>query len=369
MSRDQSQGHLFRAADGAPWHFLDPADWERLGPAPLAWAADGTTVKSSGARKVCRKDGFFVKTEPAPGAGALGRLRRALSPRSRAEFRALLALRGAGIPTVEPVAWGGGGNDTLITREMPGAVTAHDFYHRAVGRDGRECPEFFRAWGAFVRGVIVSGFDHPDFHNGNILYAEAGNAFALVDVRNVRRRLFPRRRRMAMIVREFSEFLPRARLLSLLADCGIGDAATFYREMMRYAARFIASEWPRREQQFFADYPKFVAVDGGRRWALSGAREKIALTGAEKIELSPATAAAWRREDFRLSLLCLPRLRIAAFEAPGTLWREAAHGPATAEGAADLRERLELCGLNPTAYHFVADRFGRAALCPLMARA
>ena len=352
---------------GGVWHFLREADWERLDRAPDAMPPGSAPVKHSGLRAVFRKNGFFLKTElSAHPRSSFCRLRNTFFPKARSEFNSLLDLRDAGIPAVEPVAWTqfDGISWTLVTREMSEVVTANDFFHTAVGRDGRKCAEFFAAWCGFVRAVLDSGFDHPDFHNGNILYCEKKLSFALVDVYGVRRRLFPRRRRMAMIVREFAQFLSKPELLKLIADCGIPDGETFYRDMLRYDAQFIRREWKRRKKQFFADYPKFVAVEGERRWTLNGAREKLSLANTEKLEFAPEKTAELRRRDFLLSLLRLPRLRIVAFDPPGTLYRETAAGEASPEGVADLRERLQFSGLDPDDYGFAADRFGRTVLVP-----
>ena len=357
----------FSAVPGIVWHFLREADWDALGRDPGAMPPGCVPVKQSGLRAVFRKDGFFLKTElSAHPRSRFFRLRNMLFPKARSEFRSLLDLRDAGIPAVEPVAWTqfDGIAWTLVTREMPDVVTANDFFHTAVGRDGRRCPEFFAKWCGFVRDVLDSGFDHPDFHNGNILYCEKSNSFALVDVYGVRRRAFPRRRKMAMIVREFAEFLPKPELLKLIADCGIPDGEAFYRTMLRYDARHIRHEWKRREKQFFRDYAKFVRVEGERRWTLDGAREPLPIENTEKLELAPEAAKALRREDFRLALLRIPRLRIAAFDPPGTLYRETAAGEASPEGVAALRERMELAGLAPDAYIYAADRFGRTVAVP-----
>ena len=357
----------FCDAAGVVWHFLRETDWERLDRAPSAMPPGCAPVKQSGLRAVFRKNGFFLKTElSAHPRSPFSRLRNMLFPKTRSEFRSLLDLRDAGIPAVEPVAWmqSGGIVWTLVTREMPDVVTANDIFHTAVGGDGRKCPEFFAAWCAFVRAVLDSGFDHPDFHNGNILYREKDHSFALVDVYGVRRRAFPRRRKMAMIVREFAEFLPKAELLKLITDCGIPDGEAFYRDMLRYDARHIRHEWKRREKQFFHDYAKFVRVEGERRRTLDGARAPLPLENTEKLDLDPAAAEALRREDFRLSLLRIPRLRIAAFDPPGTLYRETATGPAAPAGIADVLERLELAGLAPDAYDYAADRFGRTVVVP-----
>lgn len=356
----QSQGNW-------KWHFIHDPDRETFGPAPEAMDPETEPVKITGARGVFRKHGCFVKIYLTPGKPGLFRiLKNAWFPKARNEFQTLCELQKHCIPAVEPVAWGQAGAHAsgLITREIPDCVSAGDYFHRAIGEENRDCPEFLTGWCCFVRDFLRSGFDHPDFHNGNILYRELDHSFFLVDVYGVRRKSRPDTRKMAMIVREFAGFLPKKELLRLLENCGIPDPAAFYPEMIRYGAKMIRHEFPRRLAQLQQNYPKFIKKEGDLCRNLNGAREPIPLENTVPLQLTPEQAANARAMDLFLALCNIPRLRIAAFEAPGTLYVEPLSGDLPAHAESDLQERLQLCGLDPADFFLTADRFGRAVVVP-----
>ncbi|MBR2642971.1 MAG: hypothetical protein IKD46_07560 [Lentisphaeria bacterium] len=349
------------------WEFLRESDQTMAARDPEAMIWDHDMIKNTPFRVVCRKNGNFVKLYiTPPGTDLFKRLKNRFFPKARSEFETLCELQKHCIPVVEPVGWGQNGSygSCLITREIPNSVSANDFFHMAVGEENKECPEFFTKWSSFVRDFLRSGFDHPDFHNGNILYREENNTFALVDVYGIRQKHRPDVQKMAKIVREFAAYLPKSRLLALLEGIGIVKPEKFYREMLRYGAKQIRKEFPRRLAQFRNHYEKFVKVQGKMVRTLNGARKPIPLENTIKTEVSPQEAQKLREMDFFLNLCNIPRLRIAAFEPPGILYVEKVSDRIPAGSEEDLVERLTLCGEDPKDYFFTADRFGRAVVVP-----
>ncbi len=349
------------------WNFLQESDQAGFPADAADLMQNSDLIKRTPFRIVCRKNGNFIKIYlTPPQAGLFQRVRNRFFSKARSEFTMLCELQKHCVPVVEPVAWGqaGGQASCLITREIQGSVSVSDYFHTAVGEENRSCPEFFAGWCSFVRDFLRSGFDHPDFHNGNILYRESSNSFALVDVYGIRLKQNPDTRRMAMIVREFAAFLTKPQIVQLLESCGIVKPEEFYREMLRYGAGKIRHEFPRRLQQFRNNYEKFVKKDGQKILTLNGARQPIPLENTIKTELAPHEAQKLREMDFFLSLCNIPRLRIAAFEPQGILYVEKNTAGISADAEADLQERLILCGEDPKNYTFTADRFGRAVVVP-----
>ena len=349
------------------WHFLQESDQKAFDPDPEVMMYETDVLKNTRFRVVFRKNDCIVKYYISPpDQGLFRKLKNRFRPKARSEFETLCELQKQCVPAVEPVAWGQNGSQgsCLITREMPESISANDFFHTAIGEENRECPEFWRGWCSFVRDFLNSGFDHPDFHNGNILYRQDNHKFALVDVYGIKRSSSPDVRKMAMIVREFSSFLTKDKLINLLENCGIRDPEKFYTEMFRYGAKQIRKEFPRRLDQFRNNYEKFVKVKGKMIFHRNGARHPIPLENTEKMQCSVQEAKKAREADFYLNLCGIPRLRIAAFEAPGTLYVEKMSDKIPPAAEADLQERLILAGLDPEKYFFTADRFGRAVVVP-----
>lgn len=350
------------------WHFLQESDRNAFDPDPEAMMYETDVLKNTRFRVVFRKNDCIVKYYiTPPNAGLFPKLKSRFRPKARSEFETLCDLQKQCVPAVAPVAWGqnGASGSCLITREMPESISVNDFFHTFIGEENRDCPEFWRGWTSFVRDFLRSGFDHPDFHNGNILYRQDTHKFALVDVYGIKRSSSPDIRKMSMIVREFAGFLPKRQLIKLLENCGIQKPEEFYRDMLRYGARQIRKEFPRRLAQFRNNYEKFVKVKGKMIRNLNGARAPIPLENTVRLEFSPQDAQKAREVDFFLNLCNIPRLRIAAFEAPGTLYVENISDAPPPDGAeADLQERLILCGLDPEKHFFTTDRFGRAVIVP-----
>lgn len=334
---------------------------------PEAILLDSELIKNTPFRVVCRKNGCFIKLYiTPPGAGLFRWIKDRFFPKARSEFETLCELQKDFVPVVQPIAWGqaGGMASCLVTREFPDSTSANDYFHTFAGEKNQECQDFFNGWCSFVRDFLRSGFDHPDFHNGNILYRENDHLFTLVDVHGIRRKFRPDTRRMAMIIREFAAYLPKTKLLHLIENCGIHKPENFYREMYRYSARQIRKEYPRRLNQLNNNYEKFICRKGNKFRYRNGARDLIPLEDAVRMEFAPRRAQIFREMDLFLNLCNIPRLRIAAFEPPDVLYVEKSIDAVSKTDREDLQERLILCGLNPEQYFFAADKFGRAVVVP-----
>ena len=373
---------MYRVKSGSwIWFWQELADWNRLGPHPEEMTAETKLVKANPVRGVFRRDGYFCKLEMPECRNPATFWRAVLFPRARREFYSALALDVAGIPVTPPVGYGQALTcSMLITREVPGAMTANAWFQEQFVRGGGDPAEFLRRWAAFLHQLLASGFYHPDFHGGNLLYQPESGAFTLVDVYGVRRRWFSRasgRRRMIMALREFREILNREQLLDLLQFCGAandrGEAKRWHDDLLRYAAARTRRELPRRLKQFFDGYVKYgktVEWAGRSLWlTLDAAGQPLAepetLDGGtyEVISGSEEVLRARLKRDFELALHLIPHPRIVAREAAaGRIYRERAGAAIAEEQGGYLRERLRIAGFDPEKFRLVSDRFGRPAV-------
>ncbi|MGE4563331.1 MAG: lipopolysaccharide kinase InaA family protein [Victivallaceae bacterium] len=349
------------------WHFLELEDWNLLGPRPDRFDDGTQQVKINPVRAVFHRDGFYFKLEMPEAGNPLTFWRAVLFPRARSEFHSALALKAAGVPVVDAIAFGQSLTfSMLITREFPGALPVNSYFEREFGRGGGDPEAFLAEWCVFIRRMLDSGFIHPDLHNGNILFAPGRGEFALVDVYGVRRTRFRSRARQVMgrILRDVREYLDDAALVRLATRCGF-DAA-YAEELLCYGAQYAWREWPKRLKQFRADYAKFVRVEDGLRFRLDRARQPLADAGKlgefECIEAGPEVLEELYERDFELELNHIPRRRVVAYDrSGGKLYVE----PIAAGGFEPyLVRRLEIAGLPPGGFEFGSDSFGRTVCYP-----
>ena len=341
------------------WHFAKESDWTALAPSPERMDAASTLVKQNPLRKVFRRDSYFIKIEePKPQFG-LSWLKSVFAPKAKSEFDSLLALCDAGVKAVEPVAYGSAGAaQGLITRAFEGSISVSDYYYSEFSY-GSRCPDaFLKSWAAFIKRFIASGFLHPDFHNGNILYQPFSGDFCLVDVFGVKRAgglSTAERESMLRIVFEMRCGLSPAQLAVLAADCGAeGDPLNYVERGLEQEARRLAAEWPKRKRQLLEGYGKFVrkTVDSqGRELWLLLDKARRPMASAEELEPGRFEVVENGIEDmlaaFRLELALLPHRRAVA-------WRPetgAAFFERTEPSGAVSNEELASLG-------FYAARFG-----------
>ncbi|QDU18860.1 lipopolysaccharide kinase InaA family protein [Urbifossiella limnaea] len=183
---------VVRAA-GMKWRLAPGAD---LGGAPdlSAWVADGSAVvvKSNPYRTIYRValPGGAVYVKHLRPRGLRAWLREVVRPpKARLEFENALLLAARGVPTVEPLAWGGPdsawpGESLLVTRARDSAVPFTDLLEALPARPPAERRRVAVALGRFLAQLHDAGVTHPDPHPGNLLVE--GDRFDLLDLHAVR---------------------------------------------------------------------------------------------------------------------------------------------------------------------------------------
>ncbi|MFO0852481.1 MAG: lipopolysaccharide kinase InaA family protein [Gemmataceae bacterium] len=111
--------------------------------------------------------------------------------KARLEFENALRLRQLGIPTVEPLAWGGPellpGDSYLVTREQAGAMPFPDLLEAPLSPTTRR--QLAHSLGRFLASLHDAGVTHPDPHPGNLLVEDGATSaprFVLMDLHAVR---------------------------------------------------------------------------------------------------------------------------------------------------------------------------------------
>lgn len=363
------------------WFVLNREIWNEIGPIPQEKTPDTEMMKVNPVRAVFRRGDCFYKLEMPETANPLKFWAAILFPKAKWEFFTLRMLARRGIPVTPPLGFGQAATvSMLVTREIPDAVAAGDYFAARFVTGGGDPGPFLAAWSRFVRDFVHSGFYHPDFHNGNILFREKDAFFLLVDVHGVRYAWFGRaakRRRMYGILHEMREILDRDTMLKLILDCGAATdaagAAAFYAELLAREAARTRKEWAKRKQQFLADYAKFVEVreENGRAVTLTldGARHPFAAVAGldhgryEIVAGTPAELEALRLRDFELAMHRIPHLRVVAFE-PGRnrLYREKPGETVDPAEAGWLVERIEAAGFDAAHLEFTRNEHGRIVL-------
>ena len=196
------------------------------------WArgeAPGHLLKENRGRAVWRVDAghpaFFVKRFPP----------ELLRDRARKEASLLLDLERAGIPCPRLVAVARDPKGTyLLTEEIPEVLTLSERL-KEPGRVGG----LLESLGLLLRRMLESGFDHQDFHVGNVLVR--GDSLYVIDVHRARRgRPLSRNRQLdsiAFTAMSFSELRPRSDLLRFFRAAGLGTRADWLEAWKRLRCR------------------------------------------------------------------------------------------------------------------------------------
>ncbi|NNL87366.1 MAG: phosphotransferase, partial [Myxococcales bacterium] len=124
------------------------------------------------------------------GSGPLEWLKRRLGlGAAQREWRALVALRDAGVPVPTPIAWAqlSGGDQLLLTAWLTGSS-----FGEAVVGSRSERRRSFAAVGETVAKLHRAGFVHRDLHADNVFLTEEGPV--LLDLQSARRSRSARRR-------------------------------------------------------------------------------------------------------------------------------------------------------------------------------
>ncbi|MCX8139759.1 MAG: hypothetical protein N3E46_08755, partial [Gemmataceae bacterium] len=180
----------------ATWRALSPHDLLALRNLPGCHL-----VKANLARRIYRLSlgAEWVYLKESRVVGWRGWLRECLRlPKARLEFENALRLRQLGIPTIEPLAWGGEsrwwpGTSYFLSRGLPGAVTLGDFLTQTFAKLSPRCQVHLRQHLARSLGTLLArmheqGVIHSDLHPGNLLLdmtEEHRPRLILIDLHNV----------------------------------------------------------------------------------------------------------------------------------------------------------------------------------------
>jgi tRNA A-37 threonylcarbamoyl transferase component Bud32 len=185
------------------------------------WArgeAKADLLKSNGGRKLWRvaqgEPALYVKWFP----------REVLRDRARKEARLLETLAESSIPCPRLVAHATDDSGSyLLTEEVPDARPLSELLRKDLGR----ARSLLEDLGRLSRRLHDAGFDHQDFHAGNVLVA--GDRLTVIDVhRAEKKRSLSRARRfesLAFMALSFVEFLPVTDLLRYLRAYGLKERA------------------------------------------------------------------------------------------------------------------------------------------------
>ncbi|QSH41142.1 lipopolysaccharide kinase InaA family protein [Lentisphaerota bacterium ZTH] len=372
--------------NGWTWHIVDPQlldgwfnDWESF--------CQDSCIKSNPVRRVFTVDNLFhVKLEQPLGAGR--KLKSFFSPKASKEFNVGRALEAAGIKVVKHLGWARkGSHNMLLTESLQAAVSVHDYWMRQIVFNGGDRTHFLLNYAAFLKEFLNSGFYHPDFHCGNILYSPQSKSFALVDVYGISKpaRLTAKQRHIhEHIVFEFKYGIDREEAAALIVAAGIkkdiNSALSFWHKGLTAEYRRIRNAFPKRLQQLNEYYPKYVnriETDDSRVFVIklfpTGLAEFTAgeipdnLNGNHfDVMQVPADAARdlWIK-SFKLNLLGIDHIQPLIFEEPNVLYFEKVQkgtSEAFPEDIACLEEKAELCGIEIADTRILKTAAGRVMI-------
>lgn len=305
--------------------------------------ARNSTVKENPVRIVFKvEDLFYVKLEQP--SGFWNRLRNFFSPKAAREFAVGRALENAEVPVVKHLGWAKcGSRNMLLTEAMPDCCSVHEYWHNEIVYGNTPKTKFLNGFAEFLKKFFTSGFYHPDFHLGNILYSPAANNFALVDVYGVscpdklsEQQINEHSRIFLELYRGLSDSEAVELILQVRKDLYPETSRSFWeRELAGKAAQFEKS-WPKRRAQIEKNYSKFIEIfnTSGNEFLVRKVLGTVPAVDLDKIpdcltgnyfdimRLPNSKAENLWLESFRLELLGVDHLRPLVFERPGVLYFE-----------------------------------------------
>lgn len=287
----------------------------------------GTPVKHNPVRDVFKKDGFFIKID-----------HRKFHTFTH-EFSIALALQKAGFPVVEHLACGRCGRDNfLITRELENSVTAGEFLDSGNDKD-----DFITSFTALMQKWQDSKFFHNDPHFGNLLYVPEKNLPVLVDVHDIKQRLFSGKRRtdISRFIFNLRGKTSHATLLELWKKFHVTDPEEHFDRLLQLEIRRLKAEWKKRHDQLFSAYPKFSTRCGD--WLVASSyKENFSGFPEETV----SGAGTYFAASFFLTLFQIPHRRCIAVNCKNNSVRFEAElsGTPPETEAAHLLYQLRQCG-------------------------
>jgi hypothetical protein len=307
--------------------------------------AGKNTVKENPIRIVFKVDDlFYVKLERA--TGFWHKIRSTLHPKAAREFAVGQALEAADVPVVKHLGWARNGSaNMLLTEAMPDSRSVLEYWYSEIIYGFLEPNKFLAGFSKFLKTFFTSGFYHPDFHIGNILYSPATENFALVDVYGISfaGKLSPRQiaahNRIFLELRrglsdsEAVDFITRT-CNNLTSE----KARDFWQDGLKNRVAKIQKDWTKRQTQIRNNYAKFIEVVKTPENEFlvrkhPGPVPSIKLTNIpdclngnnfDIIRLSQDEAEELWLESFHWELLGIDHLRPLVFEKPGVLYFEKA---------------------------------------------
>ncbi len=330
--------------------------------------ARNSIVKENPVRIVFKvEDLFYVKLEHP--LGFWQKLRNFFSPKAAREFAVGRALENAEVPVVKHLGWAKcGSQNMLLTEAMPESCSAHEYWHNEIVYGNTSKRKFLNAFAGFLKIFFNSGFYHPDFHLGNILYSPATESFALVDVYGISRpdklskqQINEHSRIFLELYRGLSDSEAIELILQVRSDLYPESAGSFWKTEMAGKAVQFEKSWGKRQAQIEKNYSKFVEIFNaagneflvrkvlGTTTAVDLSKIPDCLTGNyfDIMRLPCSEAEELWLESFRLELLGVDHLRPLVFEKPGVLYFEkapdGAHKPAQ-DKAEEFISRAKILG-------------------------
>jgi hypothetical protein len=307
--------------------------------------AENFAVKKNPVRVVFKVDDlFYVKLEKPIGSSQ--KLRSILYPKAQKEFAIGRALELAGVPVVKHLGWAkNASSNMLLTEALTDSLSVLEYWYSEIVYGDAPKKEFLEDFAEFLKLFFASGFYHPDFHIGNILYSPTTRDFSLVDVYGVSQ---PKKLSPQQINKHSSVFFELYRGLSnsegvdflrwVKSELSLEKAQDFWQAGLNKRIAHAQKDWSKREQQIQENYSKFIKVLNIAEHEflvrkMPGPKETVSienipnhLTGNyfDIMRLTQDEAEKLWLESFRLELLGIDHLRPLVFEKPNILYFEKA---------------------------------------------
>ena len=307
--------------------------------------ARDSVVKQNPVRMVFKvEELFYVKLEQP--FDFWRKLRNFLSPKAAREFAAGRALEAAGVSVVKHLGWAKcGSSNMLLTEAMPDSSSVNEYWYNEIiyGNDSKK--KFLDNFAEFLKVFFASGFYHPDFHLGNILYSPTSQSFALVDIYGIsrpnelsERHIDEHSRIFLELYRGLSDSEAVDFLMKVRTDLNPLKAREFWADGLEARATHAQKDWDKRQKQIQEHYSKFIKVlnIADNEFLVRKAPGAVPAVSLDKIpdclngnyfdviRLPNAEAENLWLESFRLELLGIDQLRPLVFEKPGVLYFEKA---------------------------------------------
>jgi len=305
--------------------------------------ARDSVVKENPVRIVFKiEDNFYVKLEQP--VDFWRKLRNFLSPKAAKEFAAGRALEASGVPVVKHLGWAKcGSRNMLLTESMPNSCSVYEYWHNKIIYGNASKKTFLLNFAEFLKVFFASGFYHPDFHLGNILYSPTTKSFALVDVYGIshpnklsERQINKHKRIFLELYRGLSDSEAVNFLMQVRNELTMEEAKNFWEAGLIERAARTQKDWPKRCAQLQNNYFKFIKVlnTSGKEFLVRKIFGSMPTVDLDKIpdcltsnyfdimRLTHSEAENLWLESFRLELLGIDHLRPLVFERPDVLYYE-----------------------------------------------